>query len=114
MNEKEFYHWSPPGFGGFRSKVSLVRDTFGVTSLILKRGENGASYYDGFSFYTVNGCDVSVVDTCGAGDAFLAAYVASGGDLHYANRWAALSVTKYGTEVPKLEEIEGIHEKVIP
>lgn len=43
-----------------------------------------------------------VVDVCGAGDAYLAALVASRGDQFFANRWAGMSVCLPGTRVPSI------------
>lgn len=77
-------------------------------NVIHKMGERGAELYQlGGQVVTDPGFKVNAVDTCGAGDAFLAGYV-HWGTLEGANRWAALSTTKMGTIVPKLEELEGI------
>jgi bifunctional ADP-heptose synthase (sugar kinase/adenylyltransferase) len=48
---------------------------------------------------------VEAIDTCGAGDCFLAALVASDENLPFSNKWAAASVRKIGTNVPDLEEV---------
>ena len=48
---------------------------------------------------------VEAVDTCGAGDCFLAALVASGEDLTFSNKWAAASIKKIGTNAPDLKEV---------
>jgi bifunctional ADP-heptose synthase (sugar kinase/adenylyltransferase) len=55
-------------------------------------------------FLQYPGIPVKTVDTCGAGDALMAAVVAIG-DMVEANRWAALSTTYKGTVVPRLEEL---------
>lgn len=57
-----------------------------------------------------NGFKVDTIDTCGAGDAFLAAFVSAGNDSKFANRWAALSTTYKGTIVPELKRLEEIPE----
>lgn len=80
------------------------------SDIVYKRGERGAIrlsrnkklpdeqiYCSGFV--------VNAIDTCGAGDAFLAAFVSSGNDLHFANKWAALSTTYRGTIVPKIQDL---------
>ena len=53
---------------------------------------------------------MNVVDTCGAGDAFLAALCLGGLarpelSLHIANRWAGLSTTVHGTVPPRLADL---------
>ncbi len=52
---------------------------------------------------------VTAVDTCGAGDAFLAALCLAGIDdpetaLAMANRWAGFSTLIHGTDPPQLAE----------
>lgn len=75
-------------------------------NLIFKHGSNGSSccLKDGFQLYA-HPFKVNAVDTCGAGDAFLAAFVSSD-DMLFANKWAALSTTKIGTMVPSLSELD--------
>lgn len=68
-------------------------------------GDKGSTYYSNGETKEYSSVKVECVDSCGAGDAFLAALVASG-DVSMANKWAALSVTKQGTEVPKMEELD--------
>ena len=48
---------------------------------------------------------VTAVDTCGAGDSFLAALVASDEDLIFSNKWAAAATQHIGTYTPNLEEV---------
>ena len=47
------------------------------------------------------------VDTCGAGDAFLAALALKyeEEDLEFCNKWAAISTTRNGVYVPTLGEL---------
>ena len=81
--------------------------------LVVKHGANGASeHYDDQEIH-VPGHSINVVDTCGAGDAFLAAYVYQylrnpRTALEFANRWAALKCTKSGMETPSLEDLEHV------
>lgn len=114
LNEKEFWHWVPY-HSAYESGMHDLKRHLECNVLIVKLGGAGALCLrkDGV-LRSVDGCFVEVVDTCGAGDAFLAAYVASGEDLSYANRWAALSVTKLGTQVPLLYELDAVHEPSIP
>lgn len=79
------------------------------SNVILKKGERGAEFAEKNEHRVTHLSDgflVDAVDTCGAGDAFMAAFVSSKGDLDFANRWAALSTTYKGTVVPKLQDLE--------
>lgn len=69
--------------------------------VILKRGSLGSSEIVGGRVVRSEASDVQAVDVCGAGDAFLAAYVASGHDMSAANTWAGKSVMLKGTLVPR-------------
>lgn len=83
-------------------KLKVVSNSLqsGVT---LKRGEKGsATFFPSEDYVESPAYPVKAVDTCGAGDAFLAAYAVSE-DLGFANRWAGLSTTYYGTVVPQQE-----------
>lgn len=71
------------------------------SGIVLKRGADGSLVaMKDRSIEVHDAYPVNVVDTCGAGDAFLAAYAATE-DLEFCNRWAALSTTYVGTVVPK-------------
>lgn len=100
VNEKELD--SIIGLRGYENSIEkragLVSKRLG-SDVIVKLGDKG-------SLAVINGVPVRnqahlarAIDTCGAGDAFLAAYVAAE-DLTFANRWAALSTTYKGTIVP--------------
>ena len=75
-------------------------------------GDKGCVYFKSGQRYQSKGLSVEPIDTCGAGDSFLAAFAASDFKLHLdvslrlANIWAALSVRKSGTGVPKIEELK--------
>jgi len=80
--------------------------------IVVKLGEKGSySLIDGM-FHRHHGHEVEIVDTCGAGDAFLAV-LASGelssedvsDNLRRANLWAALSCEMKGTETPNGETL---------
>lgn len=76
-------------------------------NIVVKLGAAGAMtfYRDGSSEYGAGfSYENPVVDTCGAGDAFLAAWVRYG-KLYDANRWAGLSTTYVGTVVPGPENV---------
>lgn len=73
--------------------------------LVATWGEFGASLMDsGDMKEFVKGIPVNVVDTCGAGDAFLAAYSLSGG-IQTANLWAALSCAVHGANPPTQSQL---------
>lgn len=95
LNEKEVNFYVPDPSLELRRKIEILEDHFD-TQLVVKRGALGASTFDG----DFPAPKVKCVDTCGAGDAFLAAFVESGGDIMKANEWAALSTTYMGTVVP--------------
>lgn len=83
--------------------------------LLVTLGERGAVYLQQDRVVKVTGLHVPTVDTTGAGDCFVGAFVArlargnSPADaMDFANRAAALSITRPGASVsyPSLEEIE--------
>jgi len=86
--------------------LAEVARRLGTGYVVIKLGERGsAAYCAGEAVYTP-GVAVAAVDTCGAGDAFLAALASrafppSAASLAFANQWAALSTTVLGAEPPK-------------
>ena len=88
------------------------------SSVVLKMGARGARALVGGYEVHAPGIGVKTVDTCGAGDAFLAAYVSREVDagrpetiveaMQFANRWAALSTTYVGTDIPPLIRLENV------
>lgn len=107
MNEKELESYKN------NRKISWTNHEIAKSlgsNIILKRGENGCSFYSMFSSaqpFSIPGIKVDVVDTCGAGDAFLAKFVDVYESmslfkcLEEANKYAALSCTVKGTDIPK-------------
>jgi bifunctional ADP-heptose synthase (sugar kinase/adenylyltransferase) len=80
-----------------------------ATNVILKMGADGSSAFVGGTWIRNRAPYANAVDTCGAGDAFLAALVASGeyrleDRLQNANNWAARSTTYKGTIVPEVSD----------
>ncbi|MFI2855966.1 ribokinase [Paenibacillus sp. JSM ZJ436] len=84
--------------------------------LIVTEGKAGVRYFDGEQEVVVPGYAVEAVDTTGAGDTFngaLATALAEGqslqDSLRFANRAAALSVTKFGAQggMPQRSDVEG-------
>ncbi|WP_306461549.1 PfkB family carbohydrate kinase, partial [Escherichia coli] len=75
----------------------------GVKEVIVKRGNQGASYYSANEQFHVESYPVEEVDPTGAGDCFGGAWIACrqlGFDAHralqYANACGALAVTRRG------------------
>lgn len=84
--------------------------------LIVTEGKKGVRYYDGSQEVIVPGYKVEAVDTTGAGDTFNGAFAVAlaegmslSDSLDFANRAAALSVTKFGAQggMPTRREVEG-------
>ena len=97
-------HATPDSFSRDYSKICNLLDG----GIVVKMGAAGAMLYNrqGGSEFN-SGYRVNAVDTCGAGDAFLAAFVIHG-NLEEANKWAAISTTYVGTVVPKIEDWEKV------
>lgn len=83
--------------------------------LIVTMGSKGVKYYDGEVIKNIPAFNVDIVDTTGAGDTFnggLAAALVSNENLEeavmFANKAAALSITKLGAQsgMPTLEQLE--------
>lgn len=74
--------------------------------IVVKLGPDGAMFQDGAKVTHVSAAQVKVLDTTGAGDAFLSAFCLAGvgdsaGALRIANAWAGLSVQIHGTIPPR-------------
>lgn len=102
------------------NEVNLLVDNISkltelVPNVIVKYGEKGTKYFKGKNIkeFTIKKID-NVVDTTGAGDCFVAAFIALLVDgkneeeaINFANHAATLSVMKKGARsMPKIEEIE--------
>ncbi len=83
--------------------------------LIITQGDQGVVFFDGQCKRHIASLSVDVVDTTGAGDTFngaLATCLVSGQPLleaiEYANKVAAISITKYGAQggMPTREDVE--------
>lgn len=82
--------------------------------LLITRGDEGVTYFDGNSIVTVPCIDVNVVDTTGAGDTFTGAFgvaISEGQPIkeaiQFANIAAGLSITKKGAQggMPTREDV---------
>lgn len=95
------------------SDFSGLMEKLGAGNVIVKLGEKGAMAWINGKFAQADAISIKVVDTCGAGDAFLAAFCLGGlneptTSLAIANRWAGLSTTIHGTVPPKLDELRDL------
>ncbi|MCH5715261.1 carbohydrate kinase family protein [Niabella hibiscisoli] len=59
----------------FEKQVIFLSDQFSIPTIIITRGANGAALYYNNAFYYHNGYKVTVADTIGSGDAFLAGFL---------------------------------------
>ena len=57
--------------------ITWLTERYHLTSVVVTRGKEGAICYTGSEFHAHPGYRVRVADTVGAGDAFLAGYIAS-------------------------------------
>jgi rfaE bifunctional protein kinase chain/domain len=85
--------------------------------IVVKLGAEGAMFQNGAHVTRAPANKVSVVDTTGAGDAFLSAFCLAGldnpeGALRLANTWAGLSVEIHGTVPPKKADLLRMAEEV--
>lgn len=86
-----------------------LSDTLGSEHLVVKRGAAGSAALITEKMIISPVHQVDAVDTCGAGDAFLAALASrvfppDEDALRFANFWAALSTTVVGAEPPKYKK----------
>lgn len=106
LNEKELDALVPRGFGAMEERVQIAFNKF-KSNIILKLGAAGSYALFQHAHHRTSPPEVKAIDTCGAGDAFLAAFVASekrylAETLQDANNWAARSTTYKGTIVPEV------------
>lgn len=114
------------GFDAFEESASYIMSQ-GAKLVVISRGENGCYYTDGVSSAFVPGHKVDVVETTGAGDAFVAglltkllerrdetgAFVLTADEktaeaIRFANAAGALATTKIGAipGMPSREDVE--------
>ena len=55
--------------------VRFLQNEFNINEVIVTRGGEGASYYNPTAAYSFPAFEVTVEDTCGSGDSFLAAFL---------------------------------------
>ncbi|HEY0245611.1 MAG TPA: carbohydrate kinase [Mucilaginibacter sp.] len=75
MNEEEAGLLINGSKGDLKEKINEFRNKFHAQTICVTRGENGALVWHDYEFYEHPGCKVEVIDTVGAGDAFLATFI---------------------------------------
>jgi fructokinase len=76
MNEDEAKLLIGGSNASLRDQISEFRSKYHTKTICVTRGENGAIVWHDHAFYESPGCPVQVGDTVGAGDSFLATFVA--------------------------------------
>jgi len=76
MNEEEAALLIGGSSGDLKDKIGEFRAKYHPKTICVTRGENGAIIWHDHEFYEHPGFKVNVVDTVGAGDAFLATFIA--------------------------------------
>lgn len=88
---------------------------YGIQTVIVTLGKNGALIVDGKQVIHVNTFEVNVVDTTAAGDSFIGGFASAllsnkslEEAVRYANACGALATTKFGAQpsLPTKEEVE--------
>lgn len=59
----------------FEDMVRLISDRYQIHKIIITKGGEGATYFNGEKFFNHPGFKVKVADTVGSGDSFLAAFL---------------------------------------
>jgi ribokinase len=92
-----------------------IKEKYKVGTVIITAGRHGVYGFDGINSWRILPIPVEVIDTTGAGDAFIGGFAFSlskGNEIakaiEFGNYVAALSVTRYGTipAFPSLSEVE--------
>ncbi|MGB9864611.1 ribokinase [Fervidobacterium gondwanense] len=116
-NEEELRTLSENIIGRYES-IEKTFEAFkekGLKAMIVKQGENGATYIDEKAIFTVPTKKVEPVDTTAAGDVFNGALAVALNErrniqsaIQFANICAAISVTRKGAQpsIPDREEVE--------
>ncbi|MEI6411051.1 MAG: carbohydrate kinase [Bacteroidota bacterium] len=124
MNDEELRilaDWNGVG-GSEADQMRFLKEKFGLDLLMLTKGDQGAACLDDKGYHTHPGFPVTVQDTIGSGDAFLAAFLSkmlagasSPECLEYACALGALVATKQGgtPNVTRQEIQQFIHSKSI-
>jgi fructokinase len=123
MNDEELHlisgYWSQ--LEGEQLQMSFLKEKFRLEAIIVTKGSKGAVCLDETGFYEQAGFQVTVKDTIGSGDAFLAAFLSkllvnenAAECLRFACAIGALAATKSGgTALMSEAEINAILESKI-
>ncbi|MBB5397925.1 MULTISPECIES: carbohydrate kinase [unclassified Mucilaginibacter] len=76
MNEEEADLLIGGSNGDLKGKITEFRNKYHTKTICVTRGENGAIIWHDYEFFEHPGFSVDVADTVGAGDAFLATFIA--------------------------------------
>ncbi len=79
MNHHELMEitaWHHP-YTDEQQSMAYLRAEYGVDTLVVTRGENGAAVLSAEGFFEQSGYEVEVEDTIGSGDAFLATFLSN-------------------------------------
>jgi len=106
MNKKEAIENNPY----FEVNKTQMNQLFHLlkSKICVTLGSEGAAYYDGKDMTRFPAQAVKAIDTCGAGDSFLAALCSriETVDIEFSNKWAAQSTLEKGTIVPQYKNNE--------
>jgi fructokinase len=75
MNEDEAALLIGGNTDNLKENIIEFQKKYHAQTICVTRGENGAMAWHDYEFYKHPGCPVNVVDTVGAGDAFLATFI---------------------------------------
>jgi fructokinase len=75
MNEEEAELLIHGSSGDLKQKITEFQKKFHAKIICVTRGAHGAIIWNDYAFYEHPGCTVSVIDTVGAGDSFLATFI---------------------------------------
>lgn len=102
----------------FEKQVTFLSDQFSIPTIIITKGANGAALYYNNTFYYHDGYKVTVADTIGSGDAFLAGFLSQHiknnqpeASLEFACKLGAFVASKKGAcppyDVREVEKLTG-------
>jgi len=96
--------------GSPEKSLEKIKHKLNINNVVVKLGSGGSIALFNDKFIKTPPYVVEAIDTCGAGDAFLAAFSLGNREfpedsLTIANIWAALSTTIRGTKPPQKEDL---------
>jgi len=110
LNENELLllsEWFYDAGAAEKYTVKFLLENFGIKEILITKGGNGAAYYSSATYFTGSAYQVTIADTVGAGDSFLAAFLCqklTGAEipdaLNYALGMGAFIAGKHGACPP--------------